>query len=129
MFKFIRKKIVENIIKDIIKELPKYKVNALAYFEEHKQEIIEKLVTFIQKEVLKKVAIIVAIMLFGFMPVYAEETVQAEQEIVLDANKAVIAIQKQPMQENSKQTAEVKNNWFCIVIQCNGKVLDKTDNK
>lgn len=61
------------------------------------------------------------------LPAMAEE--QANQEIVLEANKAVITVQKQPNDEKSTQKQSVKNNWFCVVIQVNGKVLDNTENR
>lgn len=57
-------------------------------------------------------------------PVIAEE---ANQAITLEDNKAVITVQKQPNDEKSTQKQDVKRNWFCIIIQVNGKVLDKTD--
>ena len=42
MFGWIKKRILKSIIKDITKNLPKYKEIALIYVEEHKDEIIEK---------------------------------------------------------------------------------------
>ena len=42
MFKFIRKKILEGIIKDFINDLPKYKTTARLLFLEKKDEILEK---------------------------------------------------------------------------------------
>ena len=38
-------------------------------------------------------------------------------------NRASISVQKQPALENS-QRQSVKNNWFCIIVQVNGKVLE-----
>lgn len=124
MFKLIRKKLIEGFIKDIIKDLPKYKKNALIYFQSHKEEIIEKVVDFVKKEVLTTIGIF---MLLCVAPVYAEDT--ANQEIVLEANKAVITVQKQPNDEKSTQKQDVKRNWFCVIIQVNGKVLDNTPNR
>lgn len=43
MLKFIRKKFLEGIIKDFIKELPKYKVSARLLLLEKKDELIEKI--------------------------------------------------------------------------------------
>lgn len=43
MIKFIRKKILCGIVKDIIKDMPEYKEYALLFFEEHKKEIIGKI--------------------------------------------------------------------------------------
>ena len=42
MFGWIKKRILKSIIKDITKNLPKYKEIALIYIEQHKDEIIEK---------------------------------------------------------------------------------------
>ena len=42
MFGWIKKRILKSIIKDITKNLPKYKEMALIYVEQHKDEIIEK---------------------------------------------------------------------------------------
>ena len=124
MFKKLRRKIVEGFIKDVIADLPKYKCNALLFFEQHKEEIIEKIIDFVKKEILTAISIF---MLLCIAPVYAEDT--ANQEIVLEANKAVITVQKQPNDEKSTQKQDVKRNWFCIVIQVNGKVLDNPDNR
>lgn len=119
MFRFIRKKIVENIIKDIIKDLPKYKVNALNYFKEHKEEIIEKLVNFVQEEVLKKVVIIAGIMALSILPVMAEE----QQEIKNDQAYFTANLQKQPEKDN-KQKIQNHFSFFVINIQINGKLKD-----
>ena len=43
MLKFIRKKILEGIIKDFINELPKYKVSARLLLLEKKDELLEKI--------------------------------------------------------------------------------------
>lgn len=43
MFRFIRKKILSGIVKDIIKSMPEYKEYALLYYEEHKEEILGKI--------------------------------------------------------------------------------------
>lgn len=64
---------------------------------------------------------------FLAVPVFCEET--ANQEIVLEANKAVITVQKQPNDEKSVQKQDVKRNWFCVIVQVNGKVLDNSDNR
>ena len=41
MFKFLRKKIIEGIVKDFIADLPKYKKNAELLFLEKKDEVLE----------------------------------------------------------------------------------------
>ena len=50
----------------------------------------------------------------------AEETQKAEQKT--DDNIAAISVQKQPLNENSKQ--KITKNIACIIIQVNGKVKD-----
>lgn len=57
---------------------------------------------------------------------FANEVEYANQEMSINENKAVVMIQKQPTDEKSKQKQTVKNNWFCIVIQVNGKVMDSS---
>ena len=42
MFGFIKKLVLKSIIKDITKQMPKYKDIALIYVEKNKDEIIEK---------------------------------------------------------------------------------------
>lgn len=42
MFGFIKKLVLKSIIKDIIKQMPKYKDMALIYVEQNKDEIINK---------------------------------------------------------------------------------------
>lgn len=73
-------------------------------------------------------------LLFGFclccaLPAVSAET-NTEQAQYLSDTKAAIAVQKQPSQDaNQKQV--VQNIRWAIVIQCQGKALDKpdTDNK
>lgn len=42
MLKWIKKKILKSIIKDITKELPTYKYKALKLVEDHKDDILDK---------------------------------------------------------------------------------------
>lgn len=42
MINWLKKRILKSIIKDITKQLPKYKELALVYVEQNKDEIIEK---------------------------------------------------------------------------------------
>lgn len=72
---------------------------------------------------MKKLAIILGLLLFCGNSVFADEVI-ANQEIISDSNKAVISIQKQPTDEKSTQKQDVKKNWFCVIIQVNGKVAD-----
>lgn len=74
---------------------------------------------------MKKLLIVLSLLLFSSQFAFADETqLQANQTQTVDTNKAVISVQKQPVDEKSKQKQNVKNNWFCIVIQVNGKVVD-----
>lgn len=74
---------------------------------------------------MKKLSILLSLLLFCSATVMADEVeATANQETNLEGNKAVVSVQKQPTDENSKQKQDVKNNWFCIVIQVNGKALD-----
>ena len=51
MFKWIKKKILENIIKEAIEELPKLKVTARKLWSENKDEILGKVKEAIKKEI------------------------------------------------------------------------------
>ena len=51
MFKFIKRKIIEGIIKDFIEDLPKYKEQALGVLEAHKDELLCAVKNAIQKAV------------------------------------------------------------------------------
>ena len=42
MINWLKKRILKSIIKDITKQIPKYKDMALIYVEQHKDEIIDK---------------------------------------------------------------------------------------
>ncbi|MBO7735030.1 MAG: hypothetical protein J6S67_20880 [Methanobrevibacter sp.] len=42
MFGWIKKRILKSIIKDVTKQMPKYRDMALIYVEQHKDEIIDK---------------------------------------------------------------------------------------
>ena len=42
MFGFIKRLVLKSIIKDITKQIPKHKEMALAYIEQHKDEILDK---------------------------------------------------------------------------------------
>ena len=51
MFKWVKKKILENIIKEAIEELPKLKVTARKLWDENKDEILGKVKEAIKKEI------------------------------------------------------------------------------
>ena len=52
MFKWIKKKILKSIIKDVTRELPIYKRKAIAMVEEHKDEVLDKVKQAIKKAVM-----------------------------------------------------------------------------
>lgn len=79
-----------------------------------------------KKKKSKLFLLLISILLLFCSPIYAKEAVQ---DVSIDSNKAVVHVQKQPMNSNSSQKADIKKNWFCIIIQVNGKApFDKTDN-
>lgn len=49
MIKWLKKKLLKSIVKDITKELPKYKDLALIYIEQHSEELLKKVVEAIKK--------------------------------------------------------------------------------
>lgn len=55
----------------------------------------------------------------------AEISPEAVQEIEMRENKVIINVQKQPMNEQSKQKIVLRKNWFVVNIQVNGKVKVK----
>ena len=71
---------------------------------------------------MKKLSIILGLLFFCSQACFADEIEPAQ---TANDNRAVIAVQKQPAKENKQ---EVKNNWFCIILQVNGKVKDIPDN-
>ena len=46
----------------------------------------------------------------------------AEQNQNVEDNKAVVVVTKTPANAESNQTQIVRNNWFSVVVICNGKV-------
>lgn len=57
MFNWIKKRVLKSTIKDLTKELPKYKDIALIYIEEHKDEVLAKvkeaIIDVVKKEIAK----------------------------------------------------------------------------
>lgn len=71
---------------------------------------------------MKKLSILLALLVLASSSVRADESSASEAQQNFTDNRAVVSIQKQPAVEKQKQS--VKNNWFCIVVQVNGKVKD-----
>lgn len=63
------------------------------------------------------------VLTFCCQSVLADE-IMTNQDVKVENNKAMIKVQKQPASPSSQQKANVKSNWFCVVIQVNGKVKD-----
>ena len=74
---------------------------------------------------MKKFLFLFTAMFFFVQTVFASDVQNIElQEINLENNKAVVSVQKQPFDEKSTQKQTIKNNWFCIILQVNGKIQD-----
>ncbi len=74
---------------------------------------------------MKILTVILSLLLFCTSNVFAAEITSSNPEQKFADNRATVSIQKQPTTENT-QKQSVKNNWFCIVLQINGKILDST---
>ena len=51
MFKWIKKKVLKSIINDLKNEIPELKVTILEEFEEHKDELLDKLQEVIKQAI------------------------------------------------------------------------------
>lgn len=71
---------------------------------------------------MKKLSILFSLLVLACSSVRADETSAGPAQQNFSDNRALVSIQKQPTATKQKQT--VKNNWFCIVVQVNGKVKD-----
>lgn len=75
---------------------------------------------------MKRIIFLFFILLLCGNTVFADETIgevaEAEQVIEMTQNKIIVNVQKQPLNENSKQKIVMKKNWFVVNIQVNGKV-------
>nr|DAN37757.1 MAG TPA: TRAF PROTEIN, TRAO PROTEIN, TRAN ADHESION, BACTERIAL SECRETION.5A [Caudoviricetes sp.] len=70
---------------------------------------------------MKKIVIALSLLMLGCKG-FCADMVQPEQ--TFEDNRAVITVQKQPTDNQSTQKQNIKNNWFCVVVQVNGKVVD-----
>lgn len=71
---------------------------------------------------MKKLFILISLLVLASTSVRADENTTGSAQQGFTDNKAVVSIQKQPAVDKQKQN--VKNNWFCIVVQVNGKIKD-----
>ena len=68
--------------------------------------------------------------IFCVQAVLADETVVADDSMSktiaanheINNNKVIVAVQKQPLNENSNQKIILKKNCFVVFVQVNGKV-------
>lgn len=56
-------------------------------------------------------------LLFFFLFLFYDLT----EDILLKTIKQFCHYKKQPLDEKTEQKQDVKKNWFCIVVQINGK--------
>lgn len=70
---------------------------------------------------MKKLFILSAILLFAGSSVIAAEPESFVSEQKFNDNRGIVGVQKQPSTEKV-QKQNVKGNWFCIVVQVNGKI-------
>lgn len=72
---------------------------------------------------MKKLLLVLSMLTLCYQTALAEEN-NANQINLVEDNRAVISLQKQPVTDKTAQKQDVKRNWFCIVIQINGKIQD-----
>lgn len=72
---------------------------------------------------MKKLLLVLSMLILCYQTALAEEN-NANQINLVEDNRAVISLQKQPVTDKTAQKQDVKRNWFCIVIQINGKIQD-----
>lgn len=72
---------------------------------------------------MNRINLLLLTLLFSFQGVVANELqTSINQEVLSEDNKAVVSIQKQPVETPINQKQDVKRNWFCIIVQVNGKL-------
>lgn len=73
---------------------------------------------------MKKILGVLLLILTFAQIAFADEVANsdAEQIIEMSENKVILNIQKQPLNEQSKQKIVLKKNWFVVNINVNGKV-------
>lgn len=73
---------------------------------------------------IKQLLLILGVFAICSLPLSAKAVEEVAPSQVADDNRALVTVQKQPAKDNKQQA---NRNWFCIVIQVNGKVKDSTD--
>lgn len=79
---------------------------------------------------MKQLFLILGVFALCSLPLSAKATEEVVLEVtpsqVADDNRALLTVQKQPAKEN-KQRAN--RNWFCVIVQINGKIKDYSDSE
>jgi hypothetical protein len=73
---------------------------------------------------MKQLLLILGVFAICSLPLSVQATEEVALEVpsqVADDNRALLTVQKQPAKENKQQA---NRNWFCIVVQVNGKIKD-----
>lgn len=77
---------------------------------------------------MKQLFLILGVFAICSLPLSAKATEEVVLEVtpsqIADDNRAILTVQKQPAKENKQQA---NRNWFCIVVQVNGKVTDSAN--
>ena len=76
---------------------------------------------------MKQILLVLGVFALCSLPLSVKATEETTLEVpsqVADDNRALLTVQKQPAKENKQQA---NRNWFCIVVQVNGKVKDSAD--
>ncbi len=77
---------------------------------------------------MKQILVILGVFAICSFPLSVQATEEVNLEVapsqIADDNRALLTIQKQPAKDNKQQA---NRNWFCVVIQVNGKVKDNSD--
>jgi hypothetical protein len=76
---------------------------------------------------MKQILLVLGVFALCSLPLSVKATEEVALEVpsrVADDNRALLTVQKQPAKENKQQA---NRNWFCIVIQVNGKIKDSAN--
>jgi hypothetical protein len=76
---------------------------------------------------MKQILLVLGVFAICSLPLSVQATEEVALEVpsqVADDNRALLTVQKQPAKENKQQA---NRNWFCIVVQVNGKIKDSAN--
>ena len=69
---------------------------------------------------MKQILLVLGVFAICSLPLSVKATEEISTQTA-DDNRALVAVQKQPSKDNKQQA---NRNWFCIVVQVNGKIKD-----